>query len=85
MQPLSLLVSLTLSLLPLAEADGAFIKPSGQDGKITTYRAGEKLDVEWGSTADYPLLSLGYYSSSNVTVKWLIRMLRSLCEYCLLP
>lgn len=72
MQLLSLLVSLALSLLPLAEAEGAFITPSGQDGKMITYRAGEKVDVEWSGTADYYLLSLGYYSSSNVTVKWLI-------------
>ncbi|KAK7935461.1 hypothetical protein PG985_000956 [Apiospora marii] len=73
MQLPSLLVSLALSILPLARAEGAFINPSGQDGKTTTtYRTGEKVDVEWSGTADYSLLSLGYYSSSNVTVKWLI-------------
>ncbi|KAK8046494.1 hypothetical protein PG996_014558 [Apiospora saccharicola] len=72
MQLLSLLVSLTLSLLPLTEAEGVFINPSGQNGKMTTYRAGEKVDVEWSGTAGYPILSLGYYSSSNVTVTWLI-------------
>ncbi|KAK8066031.1 hypothetical protein PG997_012778 [Apiospora hydei] len=71
MQLLALLVSLTLPLLPLAGAEGTFITPSGPDGK-NIYQVGSKVDVEWTGTADYSMLSLGYYSSSNVTVKWLI-------------
>ncbi|KAK8034719.1 hypothetical protein PG993_009714 [Apiospora rasikravindrae] len=72
MQLLSLLVSLTLSLLPLARAEeGTFISPDGPDGK-NIYQVGDKVNVEWTGTAAYSLLSLGYYSSSNVTVKWLI-------------
>ncbi|KAK7967037.1 uncharacterized protein PG986_001314 [Apiospora aurea] len=64
----SLLVSLTLSLLPLAGAEGTFITPSGPDGK-NFYQVGSRVDVEWTGAADYSQLSLGYYSSSNVTVK----------------
>ncbi|KAK8059011.1 hypothetical protein PG994_009459 [Apiospora phragmitis] len=46
MQLLSLLVSLTLSLLPLVKAAGTFITPGGQDGK-NIYHAGGKVKVEW--------------------------------------
>ncbi|KAK8111508.1 uncharacterized protein PG998_007965 [Apiospora kogelbergensis] len=72
MRLLSLFVSLALSILPCAVvADGTFLTPGGDAGKTTLY-TGEKFDVEWAGTAAYSILSLGYYSSSNITIKWLI-------------
>ncbi|KAK6834331.1 hypothetical protein PG987_009025 [Apiospora arundinis] len=71
MQLLPFYVSLALSLLPLAVAQGRFLTPGGEAGTIT-YHAGDKVDVEWTGTAAYSILSLGYYSSTNTTVKWLI-------------
>lgn len=52
-------------------ATGSFTSPSGADGSLTVI-TGDKVSVAWTNTADYDVLSLGYFSGSNQTITWLI-------------
>ncbi|ORY56589.1 uncharacterized protein BCR38DRAFT_114536 [Pseudomassariella vexata] len=60
-----------VTIAPSVVATGHFTKPNEQNGTIT-FQLGEQVEVEWDKTADYSILSLGYYSYTNQTITWLI-------------
>lgn len=63
---------ITLSVfIATAFATGKFINPSGSDGSLTV-ATGDTIDISWTNTSNYDVLSLGYYSTSNATITWLI-------------
>ena len=55
------------------QALGSFVTPSGADGS-NSYTVGQPLNIQWQNTESYTILSLGYKSSSNETITWLIGM-----------
>ncbi|KAK5089900.1 hypothetical protein LTR05_000067 [Lithohypha guttulata] len=70
MLPLTLLLT-SLSFASTVLATGYFLNPAGNDGSLSV-TPGNTIDISWTNVSDYNILSLGYYSTSNQTITWLI-------------
>lgn len=53
-------------------ATGIFVNPAPNADGAVILATGNTIDISWTNTLDYDILSLGYYSTSNQTVTWLI-------------
>lgn len=59
------------TLIATVAATGRFTNPSGSDGSLTV-ATGDTIDISWTNISNYDILSIGYYSTSNQTITWLI-------------
>ena len=71
--PLSFFLLLLASAIQYRSVQGlgSFVTPSGSDGS-NSYTVNQTLNIQWKNTANYTILSLGYSSSNNETITWLI-------------